>query len=37
MEELLFKYVTFLKESARNYDTTDETIAANANKLKVGK
>ncbi|MDR2751991.1 MAG: WXG100 family type VII secretion target, partial [Clostridiales bacterium] len=25
MEELLFKYVTFLKESARKYDVTDET------------
>ncbi|MDR1638963.1 MAG: WXG100 family type VII secretion target [Clostridiales bacterium] len=37
MEELLFKYVTFLKESARNYDVTDENVAAGANKLKVGK
>jgi hypothetical protein len=37
MEELLFKYVTYLKESARKYDTVDETVAAEANKLKVGK
>jgi hypothetical protein len=33
MEELLFKYVTYLKESARKYDVIDETIAAEANKL----
>jgi uncharacterized protein YukE len=37
MEELLFKYVTFLKEIAWKYSVVDETIAAAANMLKFGK
>jgi uncharacterized protein YukE len=37
LEELLFKYATYLKETAWQYDMRNETVAAQANKLKVGK
>jgi uncharacterized protein YukE len=37
LEEILFKYATYLKETRKKYDMIDENIAAEANKLKVGK